>query len=1226
MRRNFSRCALGLVFPALLYVSALSSARAQSAQDRITQPINLQKVVKLQDRLHVLDTATDLGHLNANTKFDRMVLVLKPSAAQQQDLDNLVQLQQQKGSSSYHQWLTPQQFGDRFGVSQNDMNKVTTWLQSQGFHVDQVPNSRRWVIFSGTSGQVEQTFHTQMHSYSVNGEQHIANATVTSIPQALSPVVGGVLSLHDFFAKSSITPPKKHTPSFTGGNGVNLLAQADFATIYDVNPLYKAGINGAGQTIAIVGRSDVNPVDISGFRAIMGLPAANFQTINNGPDPGMTADVVEQTLDVSWSGAVAPGAMVDLVVSAPTAVTDGVDLSASYIVDNNLAPIMSTSYGQCEQFLYLNGIAYWSSIWEQAAAQGISAFVSAGDSGGAGCDNDNAESVAQLGFAVNGLASSAFNVAVGGTEFMDTANPGLYWSQNTNPANLSSALSYIPEMAWNESGTTATNDVGGPNIVAGGGGVSILTGKPYWQAGNGVPQDGQRDLPDVSLTAAIHDGYIICLQNLGSNCAVGANESFFSVGGTSASSPSFAGIMALINQKTNSIQGNPNPTIYALAGSANNATIFHDSTVGDNKVPAADGSLIGYPAAVGYDLATGWGSVDVNNMVNAWMQVGAGASTVSLTTSATTIAHGTPITLSSTVTPGSSGGATPSGDVSYLAASGSVNTSLGLGTLASGATSLQTSILPGGTQSITAYYAGDHNYASMKSTPISITVTPEASMVALAANGTGLSYGMPLPLTATVTGATSGLQTATGVVIFNDGGAKIGSGVLLGGIVPTNSSNNAIGYSNGSTSYTVPYLTAGAHSLTAAYAGDVSYNAATSTPAAITVGQAISLLSLESNYLSPLVNSAVTLTAKVVLGNGGNPSAPITGTVLFFDGTTNLGTAPLSGSAGAGGFYTATLPVTFTTAGAHLIQAAYNGDANVAGSVPSVITINVGTHSATRTALTANPLTALAGTPIALTAAITGDSATPAPTGTVTFHDGSLSLGTSAVTAGSATLSTAKLAAGSHNITASYAGDTNFTASVSAVTAVQVSDFTVATTSATASVAQGQTVQVPVTVTANGSVTSAVSLACSGLPTGATCSFAPVMVTPGTTSAQTVMLITTTGPTFSPALRKTTATRNDPGAASGFGIRLGGALLLGIPIFGFGFRRKRRALQMVLGVLGLAVLFGMAGCGGSSSSTPKYTATGGTATGTSTVTIKATDGTLSHTTTVTLTVKSVLPG
>jgi subtilase family serine protease len=1083
---------------------------------------------------------------------------------------------------------------------------------------------------------VEQTFHTQIHNYSLDGEQHIANATATSIPKALSPVVAGILSLHNFFSKSNITPIKKGGPSTDLGNGSFALSPADFATIYDVNPLYKASINGAGQTIAIVGRSDIDPVDIADFRAMTGLPAPNFQTIVNGPDPGVNGDEVEQDLDVSWSGAVAPGAMIDLVVSGSTATTDGVDLSAAYIVDNDLAPVMSTSYGLCEQFDILYGVTYEGMIWEQAAAEGISAFVSAGDNGGAGCDSTSQPS-AQLGFAVNGMASTPYNVAVGGTEFNDFANPAQYWAATNNKANISSALGYIPETAWNESGTTANNDIGAPNILAGSGGVSIMYPKPAWQTGTGVPADGMRDLPDVSLTAAVHDGYIICLRAQGGDCSQGY---FFLVGGTSASSPSFAGIMALINQQTNSIQGNPNPTLYALANSKNYGTIFHDTTVGDNKVPALDGSLIGYSTTPSFDLATGWGSVDVNQLATAWMQVGTGKSGVSLTSSAASITHGTPITLSSTVTPTATGGAAPTGDISFLASSSGVNTSLGFGTLASGATQLQTNILPGGTQSVVAHYAGDPNYASMSSGPVSITVTPENSVVSLMASGG--NYGLPVPLSASVTGATSGLSTATGTITFKDGTTTLGTQTLIEGNIEGGAGGPGIttkqvgGPSalppSGTTSFTVPYLTVGNHSLTASYSGDVSYNPAISTASTVTITQALGLLTLESSNMSPLANTPVTLTGQVVLGNGGSPSAPITGTVTFYDGAgasaTALGTAPLAATSSSSttGFYVAQLPVTFKTAGAQLITATYSGDANVFASLPASLTLNVTTQSATRTSLTASAPSVLSGASVTFTATIAGDTTPPpTPTGTVTFYDNGTSIGTGTVASGVATLTTSKLADGVQNITASYGGDSNFSASQSSVTPVQVNDFTFTAGSTTATLVQGQSTQVVLTIaaSANAAINTPITLTCSGMPTGGTCSLTPSTVTPGTGTAESVLFLSTTGPTLSPALHHS-ARLEQHTLSSSMAIRLGGALLLGLPLFGFGLRRKGRAMQKLLGLVGLFVLIGMMGCGGSGPQ--KYTiSSAGTPTGAATVTVTATAGTLVHTTTVALTVQSAVP-
>lgn len=1209
-------------------------AAAQAVPDRITQSITGSKYIQLNDRPAQLQSATDLGRIAPSTPFSRMVLVLQPSTAQRQALDALVQQQQQPGSAAYHKWLTPQQFGAQFGVSQNDMNTLTTWLKSQGFTIDSVPNSRQWIVFSGTSGQVEQAFHTQMHRFSLAGATHLANASATSIPQAIAPVVRGVMSLNDFFAHPNIDFDKQPHKLTDLSNGAFALSPGDYATIYDINPVYKANISGAGQTIAIVGRSDVDPVDIQDFTALFKTPAINLHTINNGPDPGMVSgDDVEQTLDVTWSGSVAPGATIDLVVSGSTATTDGVTLSMAYIVDNDLAPIMSTSYGSCE----LNeGQAYASYIevlQEQAAAEGISSFVSAGDSGGAGCDDPNTETYATLGFAVSGIASTPYNVAVGGTEFLDQANPSQYWATSNN-ANGASALSYIPEMVWNESSP-------GVSIYAGSGGSSIYYPKPYWQAGTGVPQDGARDIPDVSLTASGHDGYIICLRSLGGDCSQGF---FFTVGGTSASSPSFAGIMALINQKTNSAWGNPAPILYSLANGSSYNTIFHDTTVGNNKVPAASGNSIGYSAGTGYDLASGWGSVDVNQLVNAWVATGTAQSAVSLTvnggTSALTVTHGTLLTLASTVTPSASGAPAPTGDIAYVANSSTGNTAIGVATLTAGATTLQTPTLPGGVQTITGHYAGDPNYAAQTSSGVTVTVNPEGSVTGLSSTGSAtIVYGAAKSFSAAVTGVTSQLSPNGGSVTFSDGGTALATVPIAGGELPPSTTlgggnTGTFGsFAGGAAYYTAPYLAVGAHSITASFGGNASYLASTSTPLAVTVTQAQSFVSIESSMLQPLVGTQVQLTAGVAL-NGGSANAPITGNVTFYAGATPLGTVPV-GVQISPGIYGAVLSTTFSAAGTNQIYATYSGDANVLGSTSSAVTVTVGSSTSTQTKLTVNagattPI--YAGQAVTLAASVTPDSQAPALPGSVTFYDGATALGTVTLTTDTASLQTTALKAGTHNIYAAYTGNSTYQSSQSAVQQVVVNDFTLTAASSSVSTTQGGSAQVALTATANGTIPQAISFSCSGLPSGAACVFTPSTVTIGSGSAVTAMVITTAGPTLSPAARRTAvqaSSGHGPAAPwhSGMAIRLGGALLLGLPLFGLGFRRTGKRMRGVLGVLCILVLgalgVGLTGCGGSS--TQKYTISNpGTPAGSSTVTVTATAGTLTHTATVSLTVQSAV--
>ncbi len=464
--------------------------------------------------------------------------------------------------------------------------------------VEEITAGRRSIVFSGTAAQVESAFHTRIHAYKIGDELHHANATDPAIPVALAQVVGGVVSLHDFRSEPTHSAARIPAPDFTSG-GSHYLAPADFATIYDLAPLYQASLNGSGQSVAIVARSNINLSDVRQFRTFFGLPANDPKIVINGTDPGIwnSGEETEADLDVEWSGAVAKNATIQFVVSKSTNSSDGVDLSAQYIVNHNLAPVMSTSFGLCEASLGSSGNSFLNSLWQQAAAQGITVFVSSGDNGAAGCDSSSA-STATHGLGVNGLCSTPYSVCVGGTEFKDTSNPSLYWSPSNASGTQASALSYIPEVVWNESGP-------GQGLWAGGGGMSTIYAKPSWQTGTGVPADGKRDVPDVSLTSAGHDGYLIVQAG-----------GLYVVGGTSAASPSFAGIMALVVQHAAARQGNANTVFYPLAAKqrTGGASVFHDITSGNNSVPGQTG----FNAAVVYDQATGLGSVDASVLVNHW--------------------------------------------------------------------------------------------------------------------------------------------------------------------------------------------------------------------------------------------------------------------------------------------------------------------------------------------------------------------------------------------------------------------------------------------------------------------------------------------------------------------------------------------------------------------------------------------------------------------------------
>jgi subtilase family serine protease len=567
-------------------------------QDRITRFIDDEQRVTLMGNRHPLALSRyDTGEAPSDFRMEHMLLVLLPDAAQQQAVEQLLEAQNNPESPTFQHWLTPEQYGERFGVSESDAAQITAWLRSHGMEVEEVTAGRRAVVFSGTAGQVQSAFHTQIHSYQIGTEIHHANASDPEIPEALAEVVGGVVSLHDFRSVPMHNGARLPTPDFTSG-GSYYLAPADLATIYDVTPLYQQSINGSGQSVAIVARSNINLADVRQFRTAFGLPAHDPQIIVNGTDPGVVSsgEETEADLDVEWSGAVAKNAAIKFVVSKSTNSSDGAYLSAQYIVSHNVAPVMSMSFGLCEAALGSSGNSFINSLWQQAAAQGISVFVSSGDNGAAGCDSASASRATQ-GRAVNGLCSTPYSVCVGGTEFNDSSNPSLYWSPSNATGTQSSAVSYIPEAVWNESGT------GG--LWATGGGMSAIYAKPWWQAGTGVPADNKRDVPDVSLTAAGHDGYLI-YQNGG----------LYVVGGTSAAAPSFAGAMALVVQNSGARQGNPNAALYSLASKqrSGGASVFHDITRGNNSVPG----LTGFNATTGYDQATGLGSIDAFVLVSHW--------------------------------------------------------------------------------------------------------------------------------------------------------------------------------------------------------------------------------------------------------------------------------------------------------------------------------------------------------------------------------------------------------------------------------------------------------------------------------------------------------------------------------------------------------------------------------------------------------------------------------
>jgi hypothetical protein len=1157
-----------LFFLSFLLCPILVSAQTNSVPSRIIQAVEETNLTLLKGNTHPLARPNfDRGPAPPSLRMERMLLVLKRSPDQETALKTLLDQQQDKSSPNYHQWLTPEQFGQQFGPSDQDIQTITAWLGSHGLQVARVAKGRTVIEFSGTASQVQEAFRTSIHKYTVNGEDHWANSSDPSIPAALAPVVAGVVTLHNFLKKSAhhvlgtltktgtTGQASQSNPSLTFSAGCSsngglcyAIGPYDFAAIYNVLPLWKESpaINGTGQSIAIVARSDVRAQDVLAFRNFFGLPPSfQYLTLNDGPDPGIVpGDETEALVDIDWSEAVANGATIDLVVSGSTNTADGTDLSALYIVDDNVAPVMGVSFTSCESSLGSTGNQFYESLWEQASAQGITVVVSSGDSGAA-CESPGTEVLApaQHGFGVNGISSTPFNVAVGGTDFDDFANPQSYFNATSDPNTLASAKGYIPETTWNDTCTnslvqiitgvwdaeTNCNDPLLPSfvrIVGAGGGASAVYSKPSWQDGSGVgvPSDGKRDVPDVSLFAGdgfIQNAYVICELDLTKGCVLGeyGPQDFLEVGGTSVSAQAFAGIMALVNQRTGQRQGNPNYVLYKLAATqaAANPTLscnsssppafgctFYDVTKGTIAMPCQTGSpncntnvpsdsygvLSGYSATSGYDLATGLGTINVANLVNNWRSVSflPTATTLTLNNGApVSITHGQAVPVSLAVAP-QSGSSAPTGDVSLIALVGqSIHSYTGQESVGSFALSVSgssssvsstTSQLPGGTNyQVIAHYAGDGSFASSDSSPVTVTVSPENSLTT-ANTITQDQNGNPLPFTSGPYGGSfvflradvsdnpkTGKFAATGLVDISyahDGGA------------PTPVPGSPFTLSAESAVLTMGTLfPAGAYTVGASYEGDPSFNASVAIPFTFTVTQAPTTMpdlgssETESGgtlIISPstvAIGQPIRLGVTVATHSGG--VAP-TGTVTFLDGGRPLsGTMTMNSSEGSSygpAFLGASLTTSLSTAGQHTITAQYSGDSNYLLSKSSAITMNAVSYGTT-TAITSSAPTIQDGQTVTFVAQVTpSQSGGPTLTGTVQFQANGINVGNPvALSNGQALITTSSLPAGSVTIYANYGGDTNYATSLGVYTEAVNSVYTTITvTSSSPTISLGASV------------------------------------------------------------------------------------------------------------------------------------------------------------------------
>ncbi len=587
MRRRFLTC--------WIVVAAALPALAQP--NRIGSRIDSRLTVTLSGQTRrFAEARNDAGPVESNFPLNGITLTLARSAAQQADLDRLLAAQQNPSSPRFHQWLMPEQFADRFGASPSDLAQIQAWLRAAGFSLGYTARSRTYVTFSGTAQQVQSAFHTEIHRYIVDGQMHYANSSDPFIPEALAGLVAGLRGLDDFHPQPQV---RRALPQLSGGGGQHYLAPADFAAIYDVAPLYNAGIDGTGQTIAVAGQAGIATSDIDAFRSKFNLGATNLKTLLVPDSPSGFGDAdsaLEADLDIEWSGAVAPKAEI-VYVYAPDAWT-----AAEYVIGEKLAPVLSYSFGYGCELYDLSEMTIWRATVEQGNAEGITMLVSSGDIGAAGCEflDSPYAVIAQSGLAVSEPPSIPEITAMGGSEFNEGS--GTYWSTD------GSAMGYIPEQAWNDTALTGI-------LLATGGGASIYFAQPAWQTGPGVPNDGARHLPDLAFpSSSIHDPVYIYTAGAGGL-----------VGGTSCAAPMMAGVLALLNQSLAPQQpglGNINPTLYRMAQTTSG--VFHDIVDGDNSVPCAADSpdcvrgSLGWAAGPGYDSATGLGSLDVANFVGQW--------------------------------------------------------------------------------------------------------------------------------------------------------------------------------------------------------------------------------------------------------------------------------------------------------------------------------------------------------------------------------------------------------------------------------------------------------------------------------------------------------------------------------------------------------------------------------------------------------------------------------
>jgi hypothetical protein len=965
----------------------------------------------------VLRDAIDLGLAPGSTRLDRMMLLLEPSAAQAWALDAELEAQQESGSCEYHRWLTPQQFADRFANAASDVNAVADWLRAEGFTVAPVPASRGWIEFSGTAAQVNQAFGVAVHAYSTASGMRFAVRSAISVPAALSPVIHGLVSLDGSKAAAAITAPQALSRTAAELAGETELSHAEALTPrLAAKAMHLDGVpQGAGEAVDIPSRSNIRAEDIASFRSAFGLTTNPVAISTAGADPGFTPDRAAAELAASWAGVAAPAARVVVVPAGSTTATDGVDLSLAAIVDGNLAHTVAVGYSACEAALSESHRAFYSALYRQAAAQGMSMIVATGDSGAAACEAAGVDVPVTSGLAVNALAATEWDTAVGAAAFASSG--------------LSEYAAWSPVHA-------------GEPAYATGGGRSANVKAPLWQEGVDASA-AARALPDVSLPtgvdAAFSRGLAFCFSGseASSGCALARS------GGSAAAAAIFAGVSAAIAQQ-NGPQGNLTPRLYALRGRTG---VFSDVQQGSAQLPCIAGSagcdgsgMLGYEATAGYDLASGLGVPDASALLVAWPDAGTTVPTVTLTVSPTqpNTTYNPSATITLTATVAFTGGATPTGSVNFAdSATGSNLNSSPVTLDASGKASVTvTGGMPQGGNTITAQYSGDSTYAAANSQALTVNIQPSSTVTTVVPSTTTPVVGVAFPVTVTVAVNTppAGTASPTGKITLTLDGLPYASADAV-----TTSGKTSAGFN-------VTINGGGSHNLQASYAGDSNYVSSTAATVSVTASKGATVTTLTATPPTLSAGVAETLTATIAAASGsGGSSNTFTGTVTFYDGASQLGTANVTSG-------TATLSnVNLSTTSTHVITAVYSGDSSWAGSTSNAVTLKAVLIPTTVT-LAVSPSTAAPGQVVTMTATVTPTTAPASnveqnPTGNVVFYNGTTILATVALTAAGNNTSTAQLVfanlpAGTDTLTAVYAGDSYYAAATSNAVTIVVQDFT----------------------------------------------------------------------------------------------------------------------------------------------------------------------------------------